>query len=452
MTAPSTRPAHVGRSFTVASLGGLAMLAVVVIAAIALLVFLPPPDTGPPDANGAPTTAASATVEPSASLDPTSTPPTAGERPTPSSPPVAPARWAGLTWSEPVTPPVTMNLADVVPWEDGYAAVGRVAPGDVAFLTSPDGVSWTIAQREAASLDRYPRHLIGEGGSLLAFSEPRWFDDSAARIPLIWRSSDGASWSLVDSPSWAAAWSGHLFIDVASGPAGLVAIGNAPSGAHGELLYDAIVVHSADGVTWTRAVLDAASEHSVVSDIVGFEDGYALLGGEHEGPTAGIGPPRAWYSTDGRGWSQATMIGADDGDNQFAAQSGFASGGRLVARTELGCIGCPPVDFSWVSTDGAATWHRAAEVGSEPPYGIMAGDGSRLVILATKPAWTPIGDDPEPYPGLSLGWVSTDATTWAPLTLSQPMIDPLERWWVLPDGVLFAGVQSFWFGTPVIAP
>jgi hypothetical protein len=32
------------------------------------------------------------------------------------------------------------------------------------------------------------------------------------------------------------------------------------------------------------------------------------------------------------------------------------------------------------------------------------------------------------------------------------MIDPLERWWVLPDGVLFAGAQSFWFGTPVIAP
>jgi hypothetical protein len=80
-------------------------------------------------------------------------------------------------------------------------------------------------------------------------------------------------------------------------------------------------------------------------------------------------------------------------------------------------------------------------------YGMVADDGNRIVVLSTKEKWTPLGATHEPYPGVTRAWVSTNGASWQPMSLSRPMTDRVAAWWVVSDGVIFAGVQSLWFGT-----
>jgi hypothetical protein len=56
-----------------------------------------------------------------------------------------------------------------------------------------------------------------------------------------------------------------------------------------------------------------------------------------------------------------------------------------------------------------------------------------------------------PWPGVTVASVSTDGVTWQSLELTSTLTDRLERFWVVPDGVIYAGVQSFWFGTAQVA-
>jgi hypothetical protein len=93
------------------SLIGIVVLAIVV----ASFILLPRSDNGSPPNGGA-----SATPEASTpTIEPTSTP-----EPTPE----LVAVWTGLTWSDPVTPSFVVHVYDLLPWGDGYVAVGEV-PG-----------------------------------------------------------------------------------------------------------------------------------------------------------------------------------------------------------------------------------------------------------------------------------------------------------------------------------
>ena len=60
-----------------------------------------------------------------------------------------------------------------------------------------------------------------------------------------------------------------------------------------------------------------------------------------------------------------------------------------------------------------------------------------------------LASDPAQWPGISEGWVSTDGATWTPMSQSRVVDDMVEAMWVVPDGVIYAGVQSFWFGTAI---
>jgi hypothetical protein len=44
---------------------------------------------------------------------------------------------------------------------------------------------------------------------------------------------------------------------------------------------------------------------------------------------------------------------------------------------------------------------------------------------------------------------STDGVEWHLLELGSTLTDRLERFWVVPNGVIYAGEQSFWFGTAI---
>lgn len=60
--------------------------------------------------------------------------------------------------------------------------------------------------------------------------------------------------------------------------------------------------------------------------------------------------------------------------------------------------------------------------------------------------------DPDLWPSISPPWVSADAVIWTTLSMPRELYDFVEGVWVVPDGVVYAGVESFWFGSPTVAP
>ena len=123
--------------------------------------------------------------------------------------------------------------------------------------------------------------------------------------PLVWSSVDSTTWSLVDSPSWRQAWSGLVIgpmpagwdelqhpiptglVDVASGPAGLVAIGN----SYGDDGLVPVVLHSTDGREWSAVSLPADSVSPLLSAVVPYDGGFVLVGAVDAGPRVDSATP-----------------------------------------------------------------------------------------------------------------------------------------------------------------
>ena len=423
-------------------------LAAITLAAVAVLtiVFVLRPGAGP----GPGPSAAAATADtpaPSASVGGSATPgPTPVATATPTATPAPTGDWSGLVWSDPVTPPFTINLLGLQPWDDGYVAVG-LAGGRGAFFTSPDGLNWTVTQ----DVEWDPATAVGRGwrfvaieDALLAFSPPAAsgpYPHETITAPRILRSVDGARWDRLVSQSWDEAWNDRVFLDVTGGPAGMVAIGDAVAGEHGELFADPLVLHSTDGSAWTPTVLTGASAESVVWDALSTPNGYVLLGGAQSGQVIGMGMPQAWWSADGLTWDVATVEGATASDGFF--ERGVAAADGLVAHNVVLTAGAPVDPAGWWSPDGRS-WRRTDDIGIDVPTRFLDGDGARIVAFETEPEY-PIGD-PDHERALTRAWVTSDGASWAPMTLSHAMTDALEVLWVVPDGVIYAGEQSFWFG------
>ena len=444
----------------------------VAVVATAFIVF----------SNGGPGPVANALPDPTATpaVTPTTTPlptPTPTQVPTPSPEPTPVARWTGLTWSDPVTPSFVVHLNDLVPWGDGYVAVGELVVGethsDAAFLTSANGLNWTVRYQVDPGFDRFPRHLVVVDGELLAFSHANRdaLAQPGASEPLVWRSADGVAWSAAVIQSWRDGWSGLVtgpmpaawdqlqqpipagLVDVASGPSGLVAIGNS-YGADGLV---PVVLHSTDGRDWTPVSLPADAVSPLLRAVVPYSGGFVLVGAVNAGPSVEAATPAAWYSSDGVSWSGAT-VNVDPG----LFPSGIAGMGEMrdVTAASDGLIGWwsqrgltaggPASMASWTSSDGR-TW-EPRDTNTARPWlspGYTPGDGVRIVALGPAPN---SATDPALWPGLSEASASTDGITWTTLSMPRELHDFVEGVWVVPDGVILSGVQSFWFGTPTLAP
>jgi hypothetical protein len=444
------------------------MVAAAAVAILALaIVFWPSSDVGPePSDSPGP----SSTAEPTPSLEPSSEPtaeptpiPTLAPTPTPVPTATPLAVWTGLVWSDPVTPSFTVHLYDLLPWGDGYVAVGEVPGQGWASLASPDGLNWTVEESEFPGA---PRHLVALSDELFAFMplvgrpSPPGTIVGAPPTSLIWRSSDGATWTLVDSPSWEGAWheavpqsvssypdgwetSQHDLplgvVDVASGPDGLVAIGN----SFGDDAMAPIILHSTDGETWTSIALPAGSDSALLNAVVEHDGRFVISGATGVWIDDATAIAAAWFSDDGLTWTRATV---DDGGMAFPGIG--TEFGPLHAGSEglLACrgnrqmsAGGPRFGAGWLSRDGES-WSPA-------PRGCSvlqtASDGTRIVSLG------PERMAPPPWPGITMAWTSTDGDAWQTMTLSSTLTDVVERFWVVPDGVIYAGEQSFWFGTAI---
>jgi hypothetical protein len=464
---------------------GISIVAVVATAVMAVaFILLSGPGSGPGTAGSLePTQTAEVTpqVTPTSTLEPTPTP-----TPVPTAAPIS--RWSGLTWSDPVTPPFVVHLRDLVPWDGGYVAVGEVdvaaTRSYAAFLASPDGLNWTITEQHDPGIDRYPRHVLALHDELLAFSHRATTEGSSIGAPSgtaydgphIWSSTDGGStWSLVESPSWKQAWNDarvglppegwdelqHDFttglVDVASGPDGLVAVGN--SFADDRLVP--VLLHSTDGRSWSEVGPPADSPSALLNAVVTFGDGFVLVGAVDAGPRIDTATPAAWFSTDGITWTRAT-VNVDaatfpDGAVGSGEMGGVtAGGGGLIGwfGQRAIAVGGPRFSAMWTSADGV-TWDQRdlpqvpSDGGAALDYRFVGGDGKRIVALGPGLS---LASDPQQWRGLSEGWASTDGVDWTALNMSRVLDDWLERMWVVPDGVIYAGLESFWFGTPTVAP
>ena len=442
--------------------------AIVLVAASVALWLIIGPGGSDPIGQISPSAVASVPGSPDASetAEPTATPrPTPTPVPTPVPTP-GPAAWTGLAWSEPVTPSFVVHLNDVVPWGDGYVAVGVVPEQGSASFTSPDGMHWTVEQRDFPGV---PRHLVALGDELLAFMPEVWANPPGAIVgapptTLIWRSTDGAAWSPVDSPSWQEAWHEAVpdavvgtdpdgwdqtqhdlslgVVDVASGPSGLVAIGN----SFGEDAMTPIILHSTDGQTWTPAALPSGSASALLNAVVAHGDRFVMTGATGVWTDPATARAAAWYSDEGHSWTRATVEPAGV-DLISGAELGplWAADGGLVAcrgNREMAAGGWRYMD-GWLSEDGA-TWRHAETSGPHPACDWSASDGTRIVSLGPRDHASPM-----PWPGVTVASVTTDGITWQPLELSSTLTDRLERFWVVPDGVIYAGQQSFWFGSAI---
>ena len=455
-------------------LGAVAVLATAAIALGSLLV----PRDGVPIAGVSPSPTATvlpetASPEPSPTLTPTSTPTL---EPTPTPTPVLPA-WTGIAWSDPFqpfphVPSVYANqrgtstwLHAIMEWEGAFVGAGSISHGfqceEAAFFRSANGVDWSVTARFSSG-DEFafymcPDYLVSTPTGLLAIGQQR-----------IWASTDGATWTEIDSPSWRAMWPSGLsqLLSVASGPAGVVVIGLEAGGSGAGPTR---VVHSSDGRTWEQVTLPAG-ETPIVRDVATYPGGFVIVGRdgapddeaspEHPAIVPGIGTAAAWMSADGVTWTESSVeaISVQGGgmtELLVGANGLFAVGiNDDVDYYPAGLQGSGEVVTTWASADGSS-WTVAGVLGEAvPPMGRLASDGTLMVGLGLRQA--SVGQDPT-------AWASTDGQHWSPLAVSGPAPDvgylymgprlvngpPDSALWVLADGMLALGPGD---GVPIDEP
>ncbi|MGZ6328979.1 MAG: hypothetical protein ACXWN2_09790 [Candidatus Limnocylindrales bacterium] len=264
--------------------------------------------------------------------------------------------------------------------------------GDHPFvLTSSDGRAWRREDLPAAEffsgmLDAVP---VGGGWAAVGFDQGlsavnAVLADTCADITptgaAAWTSQDGSRWTRAPTT---AAMRGVGMVGIASGPAGLVAVGD----------YDiapwSATWTSSDGIRWSRALQSKASQAGRMNSISAFGSGFLAVG---TSGCEGAGEPIAWTSPDGRSW----------------IAHGLALGDGEMSRVEANATGAVALGSSgdqsprvWVTADGAA-WEAVQIDGPQT-----------LNDLAVTPTGTYLvaGDG-----GI---WSSSDGRTWR-LHLSLP--------------------------------
>ena len=303
--------------------------------------------------------------------------------------------------------------SSVVAFNGGYLAVGTIrteccAEADPAanagvVWTSTDGRDWQLVEAgdtfEHASLSQ----VVTDGERLIAagsYAEPV---DDAPSMPV------GATWTSSDGVTWQRS-SGAAPSRVAVMPSGLVGV---HAGDDGMTSFS-----SSDGATWTRrGTLPDVEE---VSTLVARPDGAMVIEIQPGAPLADGSPTQdslVWVTTDGANWTGGSSVE----NARLTSVAPFA--GEFVAvgsRTEVLAEGgeVAAITSVWTSPDGMTWQERETDIGhpSENALGVFA-VGQALVMTVEC-----CGGD---LPLVPLARVSEDGASWTPVP-PQPAFEGVD--------------------------
>jgi hypothetical protein len=289
----------------------------------------------------------------------------------------------GLTWNRQSTAAADELPAALAAGSRGVVAL--VASDDhVAAWFSPDGLAWTerpdaIPAPATAGADAAPTLFTVKG---LVATETGWLavgrEDPVCQLdcgtdpvrPLAWSSADGLTWTSIPAVGSAGGMDA-----VTRGTDGFVAVGLGKSRA--------AVWTSPEGATWTP-VADSpifrprpASDPSfwVEMNGVAADHGVVVAVGNDGPQGGGDNSARAWWSADGRTWSEATGQWFEGGQvfGLASTPNGFVAVGPSMSSRCIGGI--------WESADGRA-WTCAASEPAFAGFGPYAAAASPSVVIA----------------------------------------------------------------------
>lgn len=262
-------------------------------------------------------------------------------------------------------------------------------------------------------------------------------------------SDDGLEWAAASTPDVSLGPSEHA---VAGGPQGFVAV--ATTGVRGA----PVVVFSDDGATWERvdpAALPAA-EVAWLTDVFAGPDGFLIVGTGTDGDLGLF----AWFSDDGRTWTETDLAIPDEAVAVTATESGWLAltveypdqapieeGEIRTLNDNLRWIRDTAQVRLWTSSDG----HRWAEAPtSTPPPGLALLSYMWTVPLMTHDdTWLlalPGAADDSPGARSPTVWVSTDTgRNWSERTVWDEPGQPgfqLYDTAVTDFGVVLTGYQD----------
>jgi hypothetical protein len=254
----------------------------------------------------------------------------------------------------------------------------------IAFWTSPDGVAWTMGgERSAGWVNDFAFDPAGAGVAV-------GYLGSAVAA---WSSPDGVRWIKVPDQTAFEPRAGETALQmyhVARTDDRFVAIGESRP-----ISGKAVVLVSADGLSWARMPAEPAFSGVRLDDIVG-ADGHFVLVGHVRSPYRNV----VWTSDDGRAWSEVpSPAGADPTDLSMGLyQVTVGPAGWLLT---LSGSGTTPGRVWW-SADGMS-WAPAAAPGAYLR-------GNQTNVLATASGFVVVASTGGCLSGI---YGSADARAWS---------------------------------------
>ncbi len=301
-----------------------------------------------------------------------------------------------------------------------YMMVGHGGAAEV--WSSADGVTWSRASEPATfESDFVPRAMSDDGAGGLVIVGDDLVGQFQTPTPVMWHSLDGRSFALAQVE----VSTGAEIAGVAARPGQIVALGDHGVGTS----YTLDAWYSADGTTWSHVNMPEATGYQAIA-VTAWTGGFAAVANDTLGQN-----PAVWTSVDGRSWqkSPAVLTG-------FAPTSIVAFKDRVIllgAGTDVtdGASWSSIDGRNWVESiaparDPATMIDAATVVGDT----LVAIGSSHLAdqMIMGGPTMPPVGLNESV-------WLSKDGVTWQllPADGSVPQVQGLfclqafENWAVL---------------------
>ena len=416
-----------------------------------------------PSAADSPTPEGSASAEVSPATVPSETPvATATARPSGS--PLTAARWTGIKWTNlgrvaqlapaPTVSDSSATDVSVFGWSRGYVGFQMIVTDDSSAVqkytlvstSSTDAVHWTADSPmvhpaldfavEITGLEEGPSGLLAVGRTLPAAC------GGPATVKAMWTSADGLTWTLVTPPADFASASVYT---LDGGSSGFIATGQLKDG-----VTQAVWI-SADGRSWHQGALPKSTFGNViVQGGTAFGGGFVASGAVRGDEGCGgyqLLTPSLWWSTDGKGWTRATLAGAAPATSSWVEVTKISDHALMAVASEWNAVTQVGSEKVWVTSDGR-TWKQITSPSNVLDSTIRT-DGRQGLALVDPDVTPPETDGP-----VVVSAVDDDLTVRPlPQTGSVPMASQSASSWITsmgPAGLVMMGrdYSMLWLGVP----